>query len=131
QTVVGRARVVNVAEVGARAVLSVVVGDDPARAGGDVAPAHVSPVGGEHGGEVAAGRLAGAREGRADGDRLPALAAAGRALHQVRPAAQPARALVHAGDEDGAVGAGRDLDVADEGAGVDDDRRRPGRAAVV
>ena len=54
--VVGRADVVDVALVRARTVLGVDVVDAVVGPGVDVAPAHVPPVGGIHGGEVAAGR---------------------------------------------------------------------------
>ena len=130
-TVVRRRRVVDVTGVGARAVLRVGVVDDPGRPSAHVAPAHMSPVGGEHGGEVAARARAGAGEGgahRHSGEGGPAVR---RVVHLVRARAEATAALVHAGHEHAPVGAGRDLHVSDEGgARVERDRRAPRRSPV-
>ena len=129
--VVRRARVVDVARIAARAVLGIRVVDDPARAATHVAPAHVSPVGREHRGEVAARARARAEERPAHGDGRPRRAVV-RVEHHVRAGArEAAAALVHAGDEHAPVRPSRDLDVADERGAVDRCRRGPGRASVV
>jgi hypothetical protein len=133
RAVVDRTHVVDVALVAARTVLGVGVVHDVVRADADVAPAHVPPVRRVHVHEVRVGRTqADARgwERRACRDAGPRDAAVGRLLDDVLARRHAAAAFVHRRQEDLAVSARRDLDVADEAC---DDRNGsgPGRSAVI
>src|SRR5262249_33603052 len=105
--------------------------DNPAWPCRRLSPPHVPPNRGNRS-EVAAQRLAGRTTRRDLLNPGPGLAAVKRPVDPVDAVGDAATALIHARDEDGSstVGATGELNVADEGAGLDSDWSGPGRSVI-
>src|SRR5206468_10017741 len=103
--------VVNVAWIGAGPVLCECIVDNPIRSHSNIAPTHMSPVRGEHGGKVATSGSARTWEGSAKRSRRIGQTAIRRAINNVGAISESAATFIHARDENNTRRAGRHLHI--------------------